>query len=164
MKKITLLITILLLAGLVLVGGGCRKDSLDDSVSIETKITNAINQAQETGEIVLTEEIRTPPYWISISINSIAEKTGLNSNNICFAVIGNIDEEWPAFLERTGFEVQLIMANNETFETVCGYETDELKRKLAEKHEILEFDFRVLKIEECCNPIEGEKCLLVLIR
>lgn len=163
MKKITLFIIVLLLAGLVLIGASCGKDSLDDSVSIETKIINAINQAKETGEIVLIEKIKTPPYWISISINFIAERTGLSPNNICFVVIGGIDEEWPAFLKRTGFDMELMM-NNEALEAVCGHETDELKRKLAQKYEILEFDFRVLKIEESCKLNEGEKCLLVLTK
>jgi len=148
MKKI---IVILILAGLVLVGGGCKKDSLDDSVSIETKITNAVNQAQETGEIVLTEEIKTPPSWVSFII----------SENICLAVIA---EEWPVSLKREGNEVKIIASGGANFGVVCGNELDDLKDKIIGHYDLSEISSELLKIEEACSVIEGEKCLLVLIK
>lgn len=154
MKKLTSIITILLLTGLILIGGGCKKDNLDDSVSIETKIINAINQAKETGAIVLTEEIRTPSYWVSFMV----------SDNICLAVIGEKNEEWPIFLKRADYEIKLIAATGIMFEVVCGQETGELRRKIAERYEFTEIDFRVIKIEESCKLNEGEKCLLVLTK
>ena len=149
MKKITLLITILLLAGLVLIGASCGKSDLDDSASIEIKINNAVNQAQETGEIVLTEKIHTPPYWVSFTIN----------DNTCLAVIS---DEWPESLKREGQEVNIIAYGGANFCVVCGQNTEVLKDRIIEHYDLNEISSELLKIEESCKLIEGEKCLLVL--
>ncbi len=150
-KKIILVITILMLVGLVLIGGGCKKDNLDDSASIETDITNAVNQARETGEIVLTEEIKTPPSWVSFMV----------SDNICLAVIS---DEWPASLKREGNEVKIIASGGINFGVVCGNGLDDLKDKIIGYYDLNEISSELLKIEESCKLIEGEKCLLVLIK
>ncbi len=165
MKKIILIIIILLFicligAGLWVIFKPPSPSLYDDTVDIESKITEAINEAKETGEIVLTEEIRTPPYWIPFSINSIAENTGLNPDNICLSAIG---EEWPINLKRTDYEVELIAHVPKCFEVVCGQEMEKLKEKVIEKHDFLEIKPELLKIEESCAPAEGECCLLVLL-
>lgn len=151
MKKIILIIAILMLGNLVLVGASCGKDSLDDSASIEIKITNAINQAQETGEIVLTEKIRTPPYWVSFIV----------SENICLAVIS---DERPESLKREGQEVSIIAYGGANFCVVCGQDTEALKDRIIEYYDLGEINSELLKIEESCKPNEGEKCLLVLTK
>lgn len=142
---------LILLAGLVLIGGGCRKDSLDDSASIEAKVTEAIKQAKETGEMVLTKEIKTPPSWVSFTVGE----------NICLAAIA---EEWPVSLKREDHQVKIIASGGANFGVICGNELDNLKDKIIEYYDLNEISSELLKIEEVCNVIEGEKCVLVLGR
>lgn len=149
MKKIFLFIVVLLLGALI--GGGCKKDSLDDSVSIETKVAEAISQAKKTNEIVLTKEIKTPPSWISFMV----------SENACLAAIA---DEWPVSLEREDQQVKIIASGGVNFGVVCGNELNDLRDKIIEYYDLNEISSELLKIEEACSLIEGEKCVLVLSR
>lgn len=149
MKKVILFI--LLIFGLILIGGSCKKDSLDDSVSIEAKVTEAIEWARETDEMVLTKEIKTPPYWVSFMVGE----------DICLAAIA---DEWPASLEREDQQVKIIASGGVNFGVVCGNELDDLRDKIIEYYDLNEISSELLKIEEACNLIEGEKCVLVFIK
>lgn len=167
MKKISLIggIIIIIVIGLALfyVYYFSSKPEPEPYELIEVKIIKAIEEAKASNKIVLTEEIKTPPYWIPFSTDLISESAGLNSENICFGGISE-QEEGPINLKVGYDEVELIAHVGIRFEVVCNHEIEKLKERIIEKHNYLEIQPELLKIKEPCNPIpEKECCLLIMI-
>lgn len=163
MKKVSLIggIIIIVVIGLVLfyVYYLGSKPEPEPYKLIEVKIIKAIEEAKVDNKIVLTEEIRTPPYWIPFSRDLIAESTGLNSENICF---GGISEEEKG-LKLEDDKARLIAPAGIKFEVVCDHEIEKLKEMIIEKHDYLEIQPELLKIKEPCNPISEKECCLLII-
>ncbi|MBU0649013.1 hypothetical protein KJ969_02845 [Patescibacteria group bacterium] len=162
-KNIISLIIVLIIIGIG-VGvyfwwqSGQSDSSLDTGATVEQKISMALVQARETGQIIASQGIKTPPYWISFSIESAAQGATLAQENVCVAALG---PEWPAVLKIVDGEVKF-MGQGVSFDAACGSDDQELRDRMAEHYEILKLDSDMLRIEPNCAFVPGQKhCFLI---
>jgi len=137
---------------------GCDGTDYDGSISIELELADAINEAKETGEIVVTREMFTPPYWTPVYMGGVAERAGLNEEDICLGAVG---EEWPVTLKRSGSDISVIGHGGMSFGAVCGDTVENLRNKIINELGLIEEQQQLLKIEESCSKEKEKICILI---
>jgi len=132
--------------------------SLDTTATVEQKIGLVLVQARETGQIITSQELKTPPFWVSFSIGSVIQGANLAQENVCLAAIGS---EWPASLKVGDEEVEF-MGQGVSFSAACGSEDQGLRDRISAHYEILEFEPDMLQVEPDCAPVQDqEHCFLI---